>query len=123
MVTTLFLIAGTFTPTYNVNTDDPNGSNGVVGQQWQGLHPRTALLKKFFPNSVAPEVPSYEMTKKANDDRAIFWGKDRPYEILDITLGQVWLWCMLSLSTTTVMALVMSDPSFPRYGLAFHACS
>ena len=25
------------------------------------------------------------MTKKANDDRAIFWGKDRPYEIDDIT--------------------------------------
>lgn len=81
----LFLIAGTFTPTYNVNPDDPAGSNGVVGQQWQGLHPRTALLKKFFPNSVAPEVPSYEMTKKANDDRAIFWGKDRPYEIDNIT--------------------------------------
>ncbi len=81
----LFLIAGTFDGAMHANTDDPDGSNGCVGQNWIGLHPRTALLKKFFPNSVAPEVPSYEMPAKANDDRALFWGKDRTYEISNIT--------------------------------------
>lgn len=81
----LFLIAGTFDGAMHANIDDPEGSNGCVGQNWIGLHPRTALLKKFFPNTVAPEVPSYEMPAKANDDRALFWGKDRTYEISNIT--------------------------------------
>lgn len=81
----LFLIAACFDPTMHANPDDPSGSNGLVGQQWIGLHPRTALLKKFFPSSVAPQVPSYEMTSQAGDDRATFWGQDRTYEIENIT--------------------------------------
>ena len=43
------------------------------------------LLKKFFPSTSAPEVPSYEMTAQAGDDRAIFWGEGRSYEIENIT--------------------------------------
>ena len=81
----LFLIAGTFDGAMHANPDDPDGSNGCVGQTWIGLHPRTALLKKFFPNTTAPEVPSYEMKVAANDDRALFWGEGRPYEISNIT--------------------------------------
>lgn len=81
----LFLIAGTFDGAMHANPDDPKGSNGCVGQTWIGLHPRTALLKKFFPNTTAPEVPSYEMKVAANDDRALFWGEGRPYEISNIT--------------------------------------
>lgn len=81
----LFLIAACFDPAMHANPDDATGSNGLVGQQWIGLHPRTALLKKFFPNSVAPEVPSYEMTAQAGDDRATFWGEGRTYEIENIT--------------------------------------
>ena len=81
----LFLIAGTFDGAMHANPDDPEGSNGCVGQTWIGLHPRTALLKKFFPNTTAPEVPSYEMKVAANDDRALFWGEGRPYEISNIT--------------------------------------
>lgn len=81
----LFLIAGTFAGAMHANPEDPNGTNGCVGQTWIGLHPRTALLKKFFPNTTAPEVPSYEMPARANDDRAIFWGEGRTYEIGNIT--------------------------------------
>lgn len=81
----LFLIAACFDPAMHANPDDATGSNGLVGQQWIGLHPRTALLKKFFPSSVAPEVPSYEMTSQAGDDRATFWGEGRTYEIENIT--------------------------------------
>lgn len=81
----LFLIAACFDPAMHANPDDPTGSNGLVGQQWIGLHPRTALLKKFFPSSTAPQVPSYEMTSQAGDDRATFWGQDRTYEIENIT--------------------------------------
>lgn len=81
----LFLIAACFDPAMHANPDDAGGSNDLVGQQWIGLHPRTALLKKFFPSSVAPEVPSYEMTSQAGDDRATFWGEGRTYEIENIT--------------------------------------
>ena len=81
----LFLIAACFDPAMHANPDDATGSNGLVGQQWIGLHPRTALLKKFFPSTSAPEVPSYEMTSQAGDDRAIFWGEGRSYEIENIT--------------------------------------
>lgn len=81
----LFLIAACFDPAMHANPDDATGSNGLVGMQWIGLHPRTALLKKFFPSSVAPEVPSYEMTSQAGDDRATFWGEGRTYEIENIT--------------------------------------
>lgn len=81
----LFLIAACFDPSMHANPNDPDGSNGLVGQQWIGLHPRVTLLKKFFPSTSAPEVPSYEMTSQAGDDRAIFWGQGRSYEIENIT--------------------------------------
>lgn len=81
----LFLIAACFDPAMHANPDDATGSNGLVGQQWIGLHPRVTLLKKFFPSTSAPEVPSYEMTSQAGDDRAIFWGQGRSYEIENIT--------------------------------------
>lgn len=81
----LFLIAACFDPAMHANPDDATGSNGLVGQQWIGLHPRVTLLKKFFPSTSAPEVPSYEMTAQAGDDRATFWGEGRTYEIENIT--------------------------------------
>lgn len=81
----LFLIAACFDSAMHANPDDATGSNGLVGQQWIGLHPRVTLLKKFFPSTSAPEVPSYEMTAQAGDDRAIFWGEGRSYEIENIT--------------------------------------
>lgn len=81
----LFLIAACFDPSMHANPDDAGGSNGLLGQQWIGLHPRVTLLKKFFPSTSAPEVPSYEMTSQAGDDRAIFWGEGRSYEIENIT--------------------------------------
>ena len=84
----LFLIAGTFDGAMHANQDDPNGSNGCVGQNWIGLHPRVALVKKFFEDKAEkdiPNVPSYKMTTEAGDDRALFWGEDRPLEISTIT--------------------------------------
>ncbi len=81
----LFLIAGNGYGAVHANPEDPEGTNGCVGQTWSGLHPRVALINKFFPNSVAPQVPSYDMTSMAGDDRAIFWGQDRQLEISNIT--------------------------------------
>ena len=81
----LFLIAACFDPSMHANPDDASGSNGLVGQQWIGLHPRASLIKKFFPSSTAPQVPSYEMTAQAGDDRATFWGEGRTLEIENIT--------------------------------------
>lgn len=82
----LFLIAGCFDSNMHANADeDPNGSNGCTGQNWIGLHPRVSLIKKFFEGKDIPNVSSKEMTKAANDDRAIFWGEDRPLEISNIT--------------------------------------
>lgn len=82
----LFLIAACFDSNMHANADeDPNGSNGCTGQNWIGLHPRVSLIKKFFEGKDIPNVSSKEMTKAANDDRAIFWGEDRPLEISNIT--------------------------------------
>lgn len=82
----LFLIAACFDSNMHANADeDPNGSNGCTGQNWIGLQPRVSLIKKFFEGKDIPNVSSKEMTKAANDDRAIFWGEDRPLEISNIT--------------------------------------
>lgn len=82
----LFLIAGCFDSNMHANADeDPNGSNGCTGQNWIGLHPRVSLIKKFFEGKDIPNASSKEMTTAANDDRAIFWGEDRPLEISNIT--------------------------------------
>lgn len=82
----LFLIAGCFDGAMHANADeDPNGSNGCTGQNWIGLHPRVSLIKKFFEDKTVPNVDSKEMTKEAGDDRAIFWGEERPLEISNIT--------------------------------------
>ena len=72
-----FLTASTFNGDMHANPDDLDGTNGCVSAQWAGNRARPELIKKFFPNSTAPEVPSYEMTTAANDDRAIFCGEKR----------------------------------------------
>ena len=72
-----FLTASTFNGDMHANSDDLDGTNGCVSAQWAGNRARPELIKKFFPNSTAPEVPSYEMTTAAKDDRAIFCGEKR----------------------------------------------
>ena len=72
-----FLTASTFNGDMHANPDDLDGTNGCVSAQWAGNRARPELIKKFFPNSTAPKVPSYEMTTTANDDRAIFCGEKR----------------------------------------------
>ena len=54
----------------------PQATNGT-GQAWGGNRARTDLINKFFPNGDAPNVSCTEMPAAANDDRAIFDGKDR----------------------------------------------
>ncbi|GAB6982755.1 RagB/SusD family nutrient uptake outer membrane protein [Prevotella dentasini] len=71
-----FVIASTFDNKMHADESNPNASNGTTGM-WAGNRARPDLLKKFFPNGDAPQVESYNMVKKAKDDRAIFWGKDR----------------------------------------------
>jgi len=76
-----FLVGSTFTGDMCVNPDvDPTGTNGTT-QNWAGNRARIDLYKKFFPDGKARELASYDMTKAAKDDRAIFWGIDRTLDI------------------------------------------
>lgn len=73
--TSLYLIASTFDADMHANPNDA-GTNGT-DQNWGGNKARPDLIKKFFPNGDAPQVPAYEMTVAANDDRALFDGVGR----------------------------------------------
>lgn len=78
--TSLFLMAGCF-------KEDMVGDKYTAGNNttanWQGNRARPELVAKFFPNGDAPAVMPTEMTKKAKDDRALFWGKDRTLSVDD----------------------------------------
>ena len=74
--TSLYLIASTFDADMHANPNDPLATNGT-DQNWGGNKARPDLIKKFFPDGNAPQVPSYEMTVAANDDRALFDGVGR----------------------------------------------
>ncbi|MGL4852910.1 MAG: RagB/SusD family nutrient uptake outer membrane protein, partial [Phocaeicola sp.] len=52
-------------------------------ETWAGNRCRPDLLAKFFPNNNAPNVDLWEMVAQANDDRALFWGKDRTLSVDD----------------------------------------
>lgn len=77
---TLFLMASAF-------KEDMIGGKYTAGnntsENWQGNRARPDLVAKFFPNGDAPEVLPTEMTQKAKDDRALFWGKGRKLSIDD----------------------------------------
>lgn len=72
----LYVIASTFDGKMHADKESPDATNGTTGN-WAGNRARPDLIAKFFPAGNAPQVPSYEMTAKASDDRAIFWGADR----------------------------------------------
>ncbi len=81
---TLFLIAGEWSGSGDMhairgNDDITNGTDA----KWGGNRARPDLIRKFFPNDDAPNVPSYDMPDAAGDDRAIFWGQDRTLNISD----------------------------------------
>ena len=75
---TLFLMAGAYDGDMHADVTGtyPQATNGT-GQAWGGNRARTDLINKFFPNGDAPNVSCTEMPAAANDDRAIFDGKDR----------------------------------------------
>ena len=70
-----FLVASTFNDAMKCNPYDKSSNNGTT-EGWAGNRARADLVKKFFPQGDAPNVASYNMTKQAKDDRAIFWGQD-----------------------------------------------
>lgn len=72
---TLFLMAGQQDKNVVMKKDGTAGNN--TDQAWGGNRCRSSLLAKFFPNNDAPQVSGYVMPSKANDDRALFDGKDR----------------------------------------------
>ena len=85
----LFLICSCFNEAMHANPADPEGYNGTTAH-WDGNRARPELVAKFFPNGNAPQIPSYDMTLEAGDDRAIFWGEGRTLEIdtpTDFTQG------------------------------------
>lgn len=81
--TSLFLSAGSFDSDMHANPNDAAATNGLSGQVWGGNRTRPQLIQKFFPNLNAPQVPCYEMTVAAGDDRAIFDGVGREINNLD----------------------------------------
>lgn len=73
-------------PDAYANINPATALNGVgVNGQWGGLRTRPNLIEKFFPNSQAPNVPSYQMVVAAGDDRALFDGVGRNYD--NVTIG------------------------------------
>lgn len=77
--TTLFIMASTF------KNDMPlvgNSYNGTT-EQWAGNRRRPDLIAKFFPNGDAPQGTLSEILAAANDDRALFWGKNRTLDVDD----------------------------------------
>lgn len=81
---TLFLIAGEWAGDGSMHAISGNDAitNGTDAA-WGGNRARPDLIRKFFPNDDAPNVPSYDMPDAAGDDRAIFWGQDRKLNISD----------------------------------------
>lgn len=80
--TTLFLMGGTFSKSM-VDAQFSNGNNTV--NNWEGHRARPDLLEKFFPAGNAPQVTTTAMQAAANDDRALFWGKDHTLKVNDLT--------------------------------------
>ena len=72
----LFLIASTH--------KDDMGSTGT-SENWAGNRARKELIDKFFPTSKAPNTDVAGMIAAAQDDRAMFYGKDRKLEIEEPT--------------------------------------
>lgn len=74
---TLFLMAGCFNGEGDMHPakNQPSVGNGT-DRNWGGNRARRNLVEKFFTGD-APNLPSYEMTAEAGDDRALFWGLDR----------------------------------------------
>lgn len=70
-----YLVQSTFNDAMMCNPYDKSSVNGLTSP-WAGNRARADLVKKFFPQADAPNVPSYTMVERAKDDRAIFWGLD-----------------------------------------------
>ncbi len=78
---TLFLMAGCYKDDM-IDDQFTNGNNTV--ENWQGNRARPDLIKKFFPAGNAPTgITTKAMTEAAQDDRALFWSKDRTLDIDD----------------------------------------
>jgi len=78
--TTLFLMASCWKADMNVDGDYN------TTEFWAGNRARSQFIAKFFPNGDAPQVNIKDMTKAANDDRALFFGIDR--ELVVTTPGE-----------------------------------
>lgn len=83
--TSLFLIAGCFDGEMHANPNDLTATNGVSAQNWGGNRARPDLIRKFFPQNDAPELPSYDMYVAAKDDRALFDGVGRTLNNEDVS--------------------------------------
>lgn len=79
--TTLFLMASTFKADMTLVGDATNNTD----QMWAGNRARPDLVKKFFPNGEPKGKTTAEIVKEARDDRALLWGKDRTYDVEDVS--------------------------------------
>lgn len=74
----LFLVASIFDGDLHANPENPDATNNT-DQAWGGNRCRPDLLEKFGISD-DNHVASWEMTKIAGDDRALFDGIDRLYD-------------------------------------------
>ena len=79
--TTLFIMAGCWSDDMKFPGLELNGTS----EKWTGNRARPDLVAKFFPDGDAPNIEAYNMPAKAGDDRALFWGKDRNYNVENVS--------------------------------------
>lgn len=77
----LFLVASIFDADVHANPQDESATNNT-DQAWGGNRVRPDLLKKFGITDDM-QLRTWEMTKKVNDDRALFDGVGRLYDNAD----------------------------------------
>ncbi len=101
---------------------DPEKSILNGAETWAGNRARPELVKKFFPATTAPQVVVAEMTKEANDDRALFYGVDRNVdneEVSQFTDGfSVAKWVNKRADGAKTSDPQFTDIDFPMFRLA-----
>ena len=84
----------------HANPNDLTATNGVSAQNWGGNRARPDLIRKFFPQNDAPELPSYDMYVAAKDDRALFDGVGRTLNNEDVSTFKSGSCCIVNFTNS-----------------------
>lgn len=78
---------------YSNDVKATDGGELGLNQKWLGFFARPELPAKFFPNGNVPYVNTADMVRSAGDDRALFWGENRGYDVKGIDYNQGFTIC------------------------------